>query len=117
MKFSEYEERFQRPAPSWHQILMVNQGPNRKRRRRRRCLVAAALMAAIMLTIEISPHHAAHGHAGKGSASEPAFDVLLSDFSHILEKNRSLWLIVERRTTVVTRAPFLKTRFGAYFGF
>src|SRR4051812_38871012 len=26
----------------------------------------------------------------------------------------SLGLIVERRTTMVTRAPFLKTRFGAY---
>jgi hypothetical protein len=91
MKFSEYEERFQRPAPSWHQILMVNQGPNRKRRRRRRCLVATAVIAMMMLTIEIAPHHDAHGHAGKGSGREPAFDVLLSDFSHILDFVRNGW--------------------------
>jgi hypothetical protein len=91
MKISDYEERFQRPAPSWHQILTVNQSPNRTRRRRRRCLVAAALTAVVTLTMEVGSHHAAHSHAGNGFARERAFDVLPGALWRILDRIADSW--------------------------
>lgn len=90
MTNSEYEDRFRRPAPSWHQILTVNQSPNRTRRRRRRYLVAAALIAVMTLTMEVASHHAAHNHARNGSAKEPGFDALPGDFWRILDRIRNV---------------------------
>jgi hypothetical protein len=89
MKISEYEERFQRPAPSWRQILMVNQSLKRSPRRSRCYLVAAALIAVLTLTIEIASHPAAHSHAGSGSAIERTFEALPSDFQRILGSIRN----------------------------
>jgi hypothetical protein len=91
MTNSEYEDRFRRRAPSWHQILTVNRNPNRTRRRRRRYLVAAALIAVMTLTMEVASHHAARSLAGNGSASEPAFDVLPGDFWRIFDRVRIGW--------------------------
>jgi hypothetical protein len=62
MRISEYEERFQRAAPSWHQILMVDQSLKPAPRRRRRYLVIAALIAVMTITLEIASHRAAHSH-------------------------------------------------------
>jgi hypothetical protein len=89
MTVGEYEERFRRPAPSWHQILVATQSPNRTRRRKRRWLVGAALIAVITLATEIAPHHDARGHTGKGSVREPVFDVLLGDFWRIFDLVRN----------------------------
>jgi hypothetical protein len=91
MNLGEYDDRFRRPAPSWHQILTVAQSPNRYRRRRWRCLAVAALLAVMTLTVEIASHHAAHSHAGNGSVRERAFDVLPGDFWRILDRVRSVW--------------------------
>jgi hypothetical protein len=70
MTVGEYEERFRRPASSWHQILSLTQDPIQTRRRRRRCLVATALLAVMTLTIEIASHHTAHSPCGEASASQ-----------------------------------------------
>jgi hypothetical protein len=70
MTVSEYEDRFRRPEPSWHQILTVIQSLNRTRGRRRRCFFAAALIGVATLTIEIASHYATHNHAGNGSAKK-----------------------------------------------
>ena len=85
MTIGEYEERFRRLAPSWHQILTVAQSPNQTRRRRLRCLVGAALLGLMAVTMEIASHHAAHSHAGRGAARQP-FDGLPGDFWHILDR-------------------------------
>ena len=69
---------------------MVAQSPDRKWRRRRR-LLALTLIAAVTLTMEIAPRHPAHGLAGKGSESEPAFEVLSSDLWRILDRVRTSW--------------------------
>jgi hypothetical protein len=106
MTNSEYEDRFRRPAPSWRQILIVAQSPNRRRRRRRRCLVAAVLIAAITLTMEIAPHHDARGHTGKGSVREPAFDVLLGDFWRILDLVRNGCTRGGPSQTAYSKEPF-----------
>src|SRR5262249_49079191 len=91
MTFGAYEDRFRRPTPSWHQILMAGYCPNRKWRRRRRYLVAASLFAAIALIMEIASHHAAHSRVGRASARDPAFGVLPRDFWRILDRVRSNW--------------------------
>ena len=104
MRISEYEDRFRRPEPSWHQILMVAQSPDRKWRRRR-CLLALALIAAVTLTMEIVPHHPAHGLAGKGSEGEPAFEVLSSDFWRILDRVRTSWKGGRPFGTARSKAP------------
>jgi hypothetical protein len=59
MSVGEYEERFRRPASSWHQVLTLAESPIQTRRRRRRCLVATALLAVMR---------------------QPAFEVLPGDF-------------------------------------
>ena len=105
MKISEYEERFQRPAPFWHQILMVNQSLKRAPRRRRRCLVGAALIAVMTITMEIASHRAAHSHAGGGSAIERAFDVLPGDFQRILDRVRNGWTGGGSSQTVRSKEP------------
>jgi hypothetical protein len=80
MTVGEYEERFRRPASSWHQILTATQSPIQARRRRWRCLIATALLAVMTLTMEVASHHVAHTPAGKGPAGQPAFGVLPGDF-------------------------------------
>jgi hypothetical protein len=86
MRISEYEERFQRPAPSWLQLLTVNQRPNRIRHRRRRCLLAAALITVVTLTLEAAIHSPAHGHGGTGSAATgPGLDLALANFRRVLD--------------------------------
>jgi hypothetical protein len=65
MTVGEYEERFRRPASSWHQILTLTQDPIQTRRRRWRCLIATALLAVMTLTIEIASHHTAHSPFGE----------------------------------------------------
>jgi hypothetical protein len=85
MTVGEYEERFRRPASSWHQILTLTQNSNQTRRRRWRCVVATALLAVMTLTLEFALHHAAHSPAGKGSARQPFFDVLPGNFWRILD--------------------------------
>jgi hypothetical protein len=89
MKISEYEEGFQRPVPSWRQILTVNQKLNRTPRSKRRYVLVAALIALMTLTMEIASHRAAHSDAGGGSAIERAFDVLPADFQRILDLVRN----------------------------
>jgi hypothetical protein len=91
MKIREYEERFERPAPSWHQILMVNQKLKQAREHRRRWLIAAVLIAAMTITMEIASRRAAHSHAGSGSARERAFDVLPASFWRIFDRVRNSW--------------------------
>ena len=59
MKISEYEEGFQRPVPSWRQILTVNQKLNRTPLSKRRYVLVAALIALMTLTMEIASHRAA----------------------------------------------------------
>ena len=54
-------------------------------------MLALALIAAVTLTMEIVPHHPAHGLAGKGSEGEPAFEVLSSDLWRILDRVRTGW--------------------------
>jgi hypothetical protein len=85
MKTSEYEERFQRPVPSWHQLLKVNRGPSQSRRRRWRVLVAAALIAVVSLTTDLVSHHAAHSHPGTALATGPAFEMLRGELRRILD--------------------------------
>jgi len=41
--------------------------------------------------MEITPHHPAHGLAGKASENEPAFEVLSSDLWRILDRVRTSW--------------------------
>jgi hypothetical protein len=91
MTVGEYEERFRRPASSWHQILTLTQDPIQTRRRRWRCLIATALLAVMTLTIEIASHHTAHSPFGEASARQPALDVLPNDFWRILDRGRSGW--------------------------
>ena len=91
MKRSEYEERFRRSSPSWHQILTVNQRPNRSRRRRLRWLLVGILIGAVTLTTEIGSHRAAHSHAGQLRAAEPAADMVAGEFRHILDFVRNGW--------------------------
>jgi hypothetical protein len=86
MTIGEYEERFRRPASSWHQILTATQSPIQTRRRRWRCVVATVLLAVMTLTMEFTSHHAAHSSAGKGSARQPFFDVLPGTFWRILDR-------------------------------
>ena len=73
MKLNEYEERFQRPVPSWHQILAANQTRNRIRLRKWRYSLATALMAVATITVELASRRTAHGHGGTGSAAGPGF--------------------------------------------
>ena len=91
MTIGEYEERFRRPASSWHQVLTATQSPIQTRRRRWRCLIATALLAVMTLTMEVASHHAAHSPAGKGAARQPAFDVVSADFWRILDRGRNGW--------------------------
>jgi hypothetical protein len=91
MKRSEYEERFRRSAPSWHQILTVNQSPNRSRRRRLRWLLVGILIGAATLTTEIGSHRAAHSHVGQRPAAEPEADVLAGEFRRIFDLVRNRW--------------------------
>jgi len=88
MKISEYEEQFQRPGPSWHQIVIAAQSPNRTRRR---WLVAVALIAAMMLTMGVGPRYVAAGHARNGSTRKQAFDVLSGDLQRIPDLVRDGW--------------------------
>ena len=104
MRISEYEDRFRRPEPSWHQILMVAQSPDRKWRRRR-CLLALTLIAAVPLTMEITPHQPTHGLAGKGSESKLAFEVLSSDLWRILDRVRTSWKGGRPFGTARSKAP------------
>jgi hypothetical protein len=86
MKLNEYEERFQRPAPSWRQILAANQTRNRIHLRKLRYLLAAALVALITLTMELaSSHRTAHSHGSSGSAAGPGFHLLPAEFRRILD--------------------------------
>jgi hypothetical protein len=83
---------------------MVAQSPDRKWRRRR-CLLALTLIAAVTLTMEITPHRSAHGLAGKRSESEPAFEVLSSDFWRILDRVRTSWKGGRPFGTARSKAP------------
>ena len=91
MKLNEYEARFRRSAPSWHQILTVNQNPNRSRRRRLRWLLVGILIGAVTLTTEMASHRTAHSHAGQRPAAEPEADVLAGEFRRILDLVRNGW--------------------------
>jgi hypothetical protein len=81
MTVDEYEERFRSPAPSWHQILKLNQSRNR----RRCCLADAGLIA-------VGDAHNGDRGASRcspspwtGSARGPAFDTLPGEFRRILD--------------------------------
>jgi len=91
MKLNEYEARFRRSAPSWHQILTVNQRPSRSRRRRLRWLLVGILISAVTLTTEMAPHRRAHSHAGQWSAPQPEADVLAGEFRRMLDFVRNGW--------------------------
>jgi len=61
MTVQEYEERFRSSIPSLHQTFVAAQGPNQARCRSRRFWVAAGLLGAVIMTCELSLHHAIQG--------------------------------------------------------
>ena len=64
MTVQEYEERFRSSIPSLHQTFVAAQGPNQARCRSRRFWVAAGLLGAVIMTCELSLHHAIQGETG-----------------------------------------------------
>jgi hypothetical protein len=105
MNRNEYEERFRRSAPSWHQILTVNQSPNRSRRRRLRWLVVGVLIGALTLTTEMASHRMAHSHAGQRPAAEPEADLLAGKFRHVLELFQISWTFSGVQQPVAPKRP------------
>jgi len=85
MKFNEYDDRFRRPAPSWHQILAANQTRNPIRLRKRRYLLAAALMCMVIVTMDLASHCRAPDHGGTGAALKPGFHLSSAEFRRILD--------------------------------
>jgi hypothetical protein len=84
MHFNEYDERFRRPAPSWHQILAANQTRNRIRGRKWRYLLPAALIGFVTLTMELAFHRTAHGHGGAAPSAGLGFHLLPTELRRIL---------------------------------
>jgi len=60
MSVSEYEERFRVLTPSLHETFVAMQAGSHRRRRREHFWAAVALVGAIMVVIEVAPHHSAH---------------------------------------------------------
>jgi hypothetical protein len=83
MKFNEYDDRFRRPVPSWHQILAANQTRNRIQSKWR-YLLAATLIAFVTLTMELASHRTAPSHAGAAPPACPGFHLLPTELRRIL---------------------------------
>ena len=109
MKLNEYDARFRRSAPSWHQILTVYQNPSRSRRPRLCWLLVGILIGAVTLTAEIGSHRAAHSHAGQRPAAEPEADVLTGEFRRIFDLVRKP---LDGGSAIPDRAPKRTARWG-----
>jgi hypothetical protein len=104
MKFNEYDDRFRRPVPSWHQILAANQTRNRIRLRKWRYLLAGGLMVVVIVTMDVTSYPKAPDHGGTGSALNPGFHLLPAEFRRILD------FFEASGRAVVTQRHILKTR-------
>jgi hypothetical protein len=72
MTVGEYEERFWRTAPSFHQTFATSSGRNQTRRRLR-IWVAAATVAVLSITCSVAYRH--HGQTTTGQGQRMAMTV------------------------------------------